>query len=84
MKLTAELSLYPLQENYVAIIREFIAHAREMEGVVVRTNAMSTQVRGDWNTVFALVSDTLQGSYEKFGKQVLVCKFIPGELDIEQ
>lgn len=82
MKLTAELSLYPLQENYIEVIKSFIASANERDDVIVRTNAMSTQVSGDWDPVFALVSHALQKSHATYGKQVLVCKFIPGELDI--
>ena len=42
MKLTAELSLYPLQENYVEIIREFIAAANEHGGLEIVSNAMSS------------------------------------------
>ena len=77
MKLTAELSLYPLHENYVDIIRAFIETVNGRAGVSVITNAMSTQLRGDHDTVMALVGDALQTSYERYGKQVLVCKLIP-------
>ncbi|PLW70344.1 YkoF family thiamine/hydroxymethylpyrimidine-binding protein [Pseudohalioglobus lutimaris] len=82
MKLTAELSLYPLQEDYITAIKAFIEMASANPDVELRTNAMSTQVCGEWNAVFALVNAGLQASHERFGKQVLVCKFIPGELDI--
>ena len=82
MKLTAELSLYPLQDNYLNVIQAFIAAAREHPGMELVTNAMSTQVCGDYDEVFELVSRTLKTSFEHHGKQVLVCKFIPGELNI--
>jgi uncharacterized protein YqgV (UPF0045/DUF77 family) len=82
LKLTAELSLYPLQEDYIPVIKAFIDQASADPGITLVTNAMATQVCGDWDTVFALVSSCLQSSYERFGKQVLVCKFIPGELAI--
>ncbi|EEB80214.1 hypothetical protein GPB2148_3028 [marine gamma proteobacterium HTCC2148] len=45
---------------------------------------MSTQVCGDWATVIELVDQCLRASTERFGKQVLVCKFIPGELEISE
>ena len=48
----------------------------------VVTNAMSTQVCGDYAQVFAVVSETLAASTRQFGKQVLVVKFIPWELDL--
>lgn len=80
MKLTAELSLYPLHENYIEIITTFIDHARQYSDVALVTNAMSTQLCGDYQRVMELVSQVLLHSYNSFGKQVLVCKFIPGEL----
>ena len=82
MKLTAELSLYPLQEDYISVIQAFIDACREHDDLVIITNAMSTQICGEYDKVFALVSGELKTSFERFGKQVLVCKFIPGELDI--
>lgn len=82
MKLTAELSLYPLQEDYISVIRAFIDACKEHDDLVIVTNAMSTQVCGDHEKVFSVVAAELNNSFERFGKQVLVCKFIPGELDI--
>ncbi len=83
MKLTAELSLYPLRDDYLPVIDRFIEAARDHGGMTVVTNAMSTQLCGDYDDVFALVSAGLRDSVEQFGRQVLVCKFIPGELEIE-
>ncbi len=83
MKLTAELSLYPLQEDYIDVIDAFINGAREHDGLTVITNAMSTQICGDYDRVLAVVGRELRTSYERFGRQVLVCKFIPGELAIQ-
>ena len=82
VKLTAELSLYPLNEAYIDVIKSFIEALKERAGLTVRSNAMSTQLCGDWDAVTAAVSETLKASHERFGRQVLVCKFIPGELDI--
>lgn len=84
MKLTAEMSLYPLQEDYIPIIRAFIEDAAKNSEVTLVSNAMSTQVCGEWATVINLVDQCLRTSVERFGKQVLVCKYIPGELDIAQ
>ncbi len=82
MKLTAELSLYPLQEQYIPPIEDFIGDLRGRDGVQVVTNAMSTQLCGDCEAVFDLVSAALQASYARYGRQVLVCKFLPWELDL--
>jgi len=82
MKLTAELSLYPLHDDYIPVIKSFIARCQDEEEITVVGNAMSTQLCGDYDRVFTLVADALRDSTKRYGKQVLVCKFIPGELPI--
>lgn len=82
MTLTAELSLYPLKPDYIPIIQAFIDDLNTREGLTVVTNAMSTQLRGEYELVLRAVSETLRASAERFGEQVLVCKFIPMALDI--
>ena len=84
MKLTAELSLYPLQEDFIPVIQGFIEAVREHGGLEVVTTATCTQICGDYAQVFAAVAETLAASTQKFGKQVLVAKFIPWELELSQ
>ena len=83
MKLTAELSLYPLQDDYIPVIDAFIAAANARPGLTVVTNAMSTQVCGACEEVFDLIQAALKESVARYGKQVLVCKLIPDELAIQ-
>lgn len=83
-ELTAELSLYPLHGDYLEIISRYIEDLNGRPGLTVVTNAMSTQLRGEHDAVMAAVSDTLRASAERFGAQVLVCKFIPRGLAIAE
>ncbi len=80
MRLTAELSLYPLLDEYIPAIDAIIADLNSHAGLTVLTNAMSTQVAGEYGAVFAAVQAALAQSTERFGPQVLVCKFIAGDL----
>jgi len=82
MQITAELSLYPLQEDYIPVIKGFIDRLAAAGNLTLVSNAMSTQISGEAQQVFDLVRETLTASHEQFGKQVLVCKFIPGLLPI--
>ncbi len=83
MKLTAEMSLYPLQEDFHPVIQGFIDTLLANSDLNIVSNAMSTQVSGDYDRVFAAVSDTLAASTRQFGKQVLVVKLIPWELELQ-
>ncbi len=82
MRLTAELSLYPLQNDYIPAIQGFIDDLALVPGLTVITNAMSTQVNGEFEQVFLAVQDVLARSVQAFGMQVLVCKFIAADLEI--
>jgi uncharacterized protein YqgV (UPF0045/DUF77 family) len=84
VKLTAELSLYPLRDDYIPAIKDFIAAASAHGGVDIVSNAMSTQICGDYDQVFALLKQELRRSYDNYGRQVLVCKLFPGELAIRR
>ena len=77
MKLTAELSVYPLREDYKVAVLGFIDELLKDQQVVAVTNSMSTQVSGEDEAVFKAIQVALKASYERYGRQVLVAKFIP-------
>ena len=77
MKMTAELSIYPLREEYKEAVKGFIAALLDEHAIVAVTNSMSTQISGDDSDVFNAIQSALRESYERFGRQVLVAKFIP-------
>jgi len=55
----------------------FIDELLKEQQVVAVTNSMSTQVSGEDEAVFKAIQAALKASYERFGRQVLVAKFIP-------
>ena len=77
MRITAELSLYPLAGDVEAPVWTFIEHIIASNRCSVATNSMSTQITGDSADVFDTVRQALEASYGAFGRQVLVAKFIP-------
>ncbi|MCB1729353.1 MAG: thiamine-binding protein [Halieaceae bacterium] len=83
MQLTAELSLYPIQDEYIPVIQAFIDAVKHHDDLRVVCNAMSTQIAGEHDRVFEVVCRELAASYEQFGAQVLVAKFIPGIVELD-
>ena len=77
MRVTAELSLYPLAGDVEAPVWAFIEHIIGSNRCSVATNSMSTQITGESADVFDSVRQALETSYKAFGQQVLVAKFIP-------
>ena len=56
MNITAELSLYPLTGDYVPTIQAYIDELNTIDGLEVRTHALSTEVFGE----YTLVMQTIQ------------------------
>lgn len=77
MRVTAELSLYPLAGEVEAPVWAFIEHIIASNKCSAATNAMSTQITGESADVFDCVRQALEASYDAYGRQVLVAKFIP-------
>ena len=82
MKLTAEISMYPFNENYLDPIKWFIGRVDSYPHIERVTNAMATQVCGDYLDVMTMLATEMHAAHEKWGKAVFVCKFIGGELNL--
>jgi uncharacterized protein YqgV (UPF0045/DUF77 family) len=82
MRITVEISLYPLNEAFVGDIREFILRLRQQAGLEIRSNQMSTQIRGDYDDVTSALNRCMRYSMEKTGSVVFVVKYLNADLDI--
>ena len=84
MRITAELSLYPLDAAFVGPIIDFITELRSVPGLEVVSNQMSTQVRGEFDAVTRAVTDCMRRAMAGAHPVVLVAKFLNADLDIQQ
>ncbi|GAA5217882.1 YkoF family thiamine/hydroxymethylpyrimidine-binding protein [Corallincola platygyrae] len=82
MKTAAEISLYPLNDNYLEIIHWFIQRLDSYSEIERLTNGMSTQLQGDHDAIFDLLKVEIAAANEKWGRGVFVCKFIPGGVNL--
>ena len=82
MRITVELSLYPLADDFLEHITDFIVELRGEPGLEVVTNQMSTQVRGEFAAVVAAVNRCTRSAMERVHPVVLVAKFLNADLDI--
>ena len=80
MKLSVEISMYPLKDEYIPVIKNFIDRVNIHEGLNVITNTMSTQIFGDYDVVMDVMREEMRRSFEEFGRAIFVCKFIDGDL----
>jgi uncharacterized protein YqgV (UPF0045/DUF77 family) len=79
MKLVVEISMYPLKEQYIEPIQEFIDRLNTHESIKVVTSATSTLVSGDYLPTMQLLAEEMQRSHQKVGQAIFVCKFLNGD-----
>jgi hypothetical protein len=80
MKTSVDISLYPLADEYIPAIKEFIERVQKYPDVSVVRNDLSTQLYGDYDQVMDLLKVELRLSWEKYGKSIFVIKFLNGDL----
>ena len=76
MIVTVEISMYPFQENYRDLIRDFTRKLRDYRDLRVTTGPTSTVVIGEYASVMGCIEEMLPWSYRKHGRSVFVTKFI--------
>ena len=82
MKMTADISMYPLDSNYVPPIESFIRALRRFSGLEIVTNQLSTQIRGEFSDVMPALSECMRESMTSDRKVVFVARFLNADLDI--
>ena len=82
MKVTVEISNYPLDKEYIPIIKDFINRCKS-SGLTVKVNATSSQIQGDYDVVMELLQKEIKTSFEQYGQMVFVMKVLKGELNLD-
>jgi len=82
MRVTAEMSLYPLQGQPLEKILAFIATVTNDDRIEVVVNQLSTQVRGELDVVMSVLTTAIERSFGAGGAQALVIKILNADLPI--
>jgi uncharacterized protein YqgV (UPF0045/DUF77 family) len=78
MRIAVDISLYPLDADYVPPIKDFIARLNAHPGLDVMTNAMSTQVAGEHSLLFRALEQETARTFENGQRAVFVLKVLGG------
>jgi uncharacterized protein YqgV (UPF0045/DUF77 family) len=76
MDIAVELSLYPLDSNYIPPIKDFIDRLNADSRLRVMTNSLATQVFGPYEVVLGAVTREMRVTFENNEKAVFVMKVI--------
>ncbi len=78
MHVAVELSLYPLADEFVPPILDFIARLNAHPGLAVVTNSMSTQVSGEFDAVFDALRAEIAQTFAADRRAVFAMKVLGG------
>ena len=76
MDIGVEISLYPLHQDFIPPIQNFIDRLNADRRLRIITNSMSTQVFGDYDAVMQTLVRELRGTLESNDKAVFVMKVL--------
>lgn len=76
MKISLDISLYPLHPDYKKDIKKFIKKITKNENIIVVTNGLSTQVFGAYDEVMNTVHKELKKIFDSDEKFTVVIKMM--------
>lgn len=76
MDIAVEMSLYPLNADYIPPIKDFIDRLNADTRLRVVTNSLSTQVFGPYDVVLDVLTRELRVTFENNDKAVFVMKVL--------
>ena len=77
MKISLDISMYPLDSNYRELIYKFIDKIKD-SNLEIRTTKMSTQIFGDYDDVMDLIKSELKEVFNNNEKIAFVIKLAKG------
>lgn len=84
MRVTVEISLYPLEDRYIDRIEAMIVDLRRQSALDISVNQMSTQLNGELDEVMAALGRAIEASFGNGRPQALVAKFVNADLSIHE
>ena len=79
MQVSIEISLYPLKHEFIPAIDRFIQILQDYDDIEVRTNAMSTQLFGELDTLMEILKIEVKNVFKSELQSVFTLKIVNGD-----
>ena len=76
MKVAVDISLYPLDADFIPPIKDVIGRLNGYPELQVVTNPMSTQIRGEYAEVMAALTTEIGATFEQVPKAVFAIRIL--------
>ena len=81
MNTSVEISYYPLHNEFIPPIKDFIGRLNNYDNITVQTSGMSTQVFGKYFEVMEILTKEIHNSFE-LPHSVFILKIVNTDLQI--
>ena len=81
MRVAVDISLYPLDENFIPPIKAVIDRLNRHDSIEVVTNPMSTQLRGEYDDVMDVLRQEIRTTFETVPKAVFAIRILNNPLE---
>jgi uncharacterized protein YqgV (UPF0045/DUF77 family) len=82
MKITVDISMYPLDSDYKPPIKKFIRRLRTYPDLEIVSNQLSTQLCGEFMEVTSALNSCMHETMLEDGRVVFVTRYLNAGLDI--
>jgi len=80
MRVAVDISLYPLDKDFIPPIKDVIARLNNYESIDVVTNPMSTQLRGEFAEVMHALTTEIGITFDRVPKAVFAIRILNNPL----
>ena len=79
MQISIEVSLYPLSENFISPIDNFISCLKKYDSIEVRTNNMSTQLFGEFDDIIKILKVEMEKTFKTHTNSLFNLNIVNGD-----
>ena len=79
MQISIEVSLYPLSENFISPIDNFISCLKKYDCIELRTNNMSTQLFGEFDDILKILKVEMEKTFKNETNSAFNLKIVNGD-----
>jgi uncharacterized protein YqgV (UPF0045/DUF77 family) len=76
MQIAVDISLYPLDENFIPPIKNVIERLAQHSEIEIEYNRMSTQLRGEFDVVMSVLTKEIRTTFADLPKAVFAIKIL--------
>ncbi|WP_319381331.1 hypothetical protein [Thiomicrorhabdus sp.] len=78
MKISVDISLYPLNESYRQPVLDFIGRLETHPDLLISRNSMSTTIYGDYTLIMPILNTEMHTTLQALPESVFVIKLSGG------